>query len=45
LYFYNTKEDVDEFVRVLEETLGFFRSLGGGDDEKGGDEDDFVPLF
>jgi cysteine desulfurase/selenocysteine lyase len=45
LYFYNTKEDVDEFVRVLEETLRFFRSLDGGGDEKGGDEDDFVPLF
>jgi cysteine desulfurase/selenocysteine lyase len=46
LYFYNTKEDVDEFVRALEETLKFFRSLDGGvdlDDEQ--EDDGFVPLF
>jgi len=43
LYFYNTKEDVDGFIRVLEETLDFFRGLEGGDEE--GEEDGFVPLF
>ena len=48
LYFYNTKEDVDAFVRALEETLEFFRSLGGGgedEDAEARDEDAFVPLF
>ena len=46
LYFYNTKEDVDEFVRVLEETLQFFRSLSGGDDSEDAEDDEgFVPLF
>lgn len=46
LYFYNTKEDVDEFVGALEETLKFFRSLDGDKEEEGGDEDHgFVPLF
>ena len=43
LYFYNTKEDVDEFIRVLEETLKFFRSLDDSEDNEEGDE--FVPLF
>ena len=51
LYFYNTKEDVDDFVRALDNTLGFFRSLATGNgDESGGasesdDGDAFVPLF
>ena len=46
LYFYNTKEDVDEFIRVLENTLKFFRSLdGSGESEIGDENDDFVPLF
>lgn len=47
LYFYNTKDDVDEFIRTLEETLRFFGSLGGGPDEaaQSGDEDAFVPVF
>jgi selenocysteine lyase/cysteine desulfurase len=46
LYFYNTKEDVDEFIRVLENTLKFFRSLdGSGESEIGNENDDFVPLF
>ncbi|KAL7551517.1 hypothetical protein ACHAWF_018188 [Thalassiosira exigua] len=49
LYFYNTKEDVDVFVAELEDTLKFFRSLGGDGGEADGDtgeEDEaFVPLF
>ena len=47
LYFYNTMEDVDRFVEVLEETLRFFGSLEKGDDgDEGGDDGDaFVPLF
>ena len=54
LYFYNTKEDVDDFVSALEGTLGFFASLaagdGDGDDARGGAAgaeggDPFVPLF
>lgn len=53
LYFYNTKEDVDRFVDVLEETLKFFGSLGniadgveGGDGKDvDGDIDGFVPIF
>ncbi|KAL3809920.1 hypothetical protein ACHAXA_005334 [Cyclostephanos tholiformis] len=54
LYFYNTKEDVDDFVSALEGTLGFFRSLTSGttvDGEDGNivaetnDDDPFVPLF
>ena len=47
LYFYNTKEDVDEFIKVLEDTLGFFGSLSG-DAEDGTDlekDDAFVPIF
>jgi len=46
LYFYNTKEDVDEFIKVLEDTLGFFGSLSG-DAEDGTEEKDdaFVPIF
>ena len=46
LYFYNTKEDVDEFIKVLEDTLDFFRSLSG-DAEDGTEEKDdaFVPIF
>ena len=53
LYFYNTKEDVDDFVSALEGTLGFFASLasaGEDGDGRGGaagtdDGDAFVPLF
>jgi cysteine desulfurase/selenocysteine lyase len=45
LYFYNTKEDVDDFIAVLEDTLKFFESLGGDAIEESGSEDDFVPLF
>jgi cysteine desulfurase/selenocysteine lyase len=48
LYIYNTKEDVDDFISVLEDTLKFFGSLGGdgGDSEaKAGEDDEFVPLF
>ena len=48
LYFYNTREDVDRFVEVLEETLRFFGSLEkGAEGGEGGDDDGdaFVPLF
>ena len=51
LYFYNTKEDVDDFVTALEGTLGFFRSLStttedGENDAADTDDDEaFVPLF
>jgi len=48
LYFYNTKEDVDEFIKALEDTLRFFGSLAGngdGDEADSGDDDAFVPLF
>jgi len=51
LYFYNTKEDVDRFVEVLEETLRFFGSLGNivdggeGGNGKDGDDEGFVPIF
>lgn len=48
LYFYNTKEDVDEFIKSLEETLSFFGSLAGNTDEEGteaGDDGAFVPIF
>jgi len=46
LYFYNTKEDVDEFIKALEDTLKFFGSLGGGEDKDAeADDDAFVPLF
>ena len=44
LYFYNTKEDVDDFIAVLEDTLKFFGSLGG-DAEETDSDDNFVPLF
>ena len=30
LYFYNTKEEIDEFIQKLEETLKFFTSLESG---------------
>jgi cysteine desulfurase/selenocysteine lyase len=42
LYFYNTKEEIDTFIEVLEETLTF---LGGGAAGAGGDDDDFVPFI
>jgi cysteine desulfurase/selenocysteine lyase len=46
LYFYNTKEDVDAFIKALENTIGFFTSLAGGTgDEKSTGGDEFVPLF
>lgn len=46
LYFYNTKEDVDEFIKVLEDTLGFFSSLSGDTDDGTEEKDDsFVPIF
>eukprot|EP00584_Thalassiosira_punctigera_P018302 CAMPEP_0172549156 /NCGR_PEP_ID=MMETSP1067-20121228/18297_1 /TAXON_ID=265564 ORGANISM="Thalassiosira punctigera, Strain Tpunct2005C2" /NCGR_SAMPLE_ID=MMETSP1067 /ASSEMBLY_ACC=CAM_ASM_000444 /LENGTH=520 /DNA_ID=CAMNT_0013336493 /DNA_START=44 /DNA_END=1606 /DNA_ORIENTATION=- len=49
LYFYNTKEDVDDFIKVLEDTLKFFASLGGDGGEENeaesGDIDAFVPIF
>ena len=47
LYFYNTKEDVDEFIAVLEDTLKFFGSLGNDDEseDEADSEDSFVPLF
>lgn len=46
LYFYNTKEDVDDFIAVLEDTLKFFGSLGGDAiEEADSDDDTFVPLF
>ena len=47
LYFYNTKEDVDEFINALEDTLGFFGSLTGdvNEDSGSGDDDGFVPVF
>ena len=45
LYFYNTKEDVDDFIAVLEDTLKFFGSLGGDAIEEADSDDAFVPLF
>ncbi len=51
LYFYNTKEDVDDFVAALEATLCYFRSLLTSTENRNDDvadtEDDnpFVPLF
>merc|ERR1712176_1227604 len=30
LYFYNTKQDVDTFVKKLEDTLSFLRDVGSG---------------
>ncbi|KAL7485436.1 hypothetical protein ACHAW6_011027 [Cyclotella cf. meneghiniana] len=45
LYFYNTKEDVDHFIKALEETLNFFRSLERGQKAKETEDDGFVPLF
>jgi cysteine desulfurase/selenocysteine lyase len=45
LYFYNTKEDVDDFIAVLEDTLKFFGSLGGDAIEESDSDDNFVPLF
>jgi cysteine desulfurase/selenocysteine lyase len=41
LYFYNTKEEIDAFIKILKETLAF---LGGGAGV-GGDDDDFVPFI
>ena len=40
LYFYNTKEDVDNFIEILSETLEFFRGKNGADGEK--DDDIFL---
>jgi cysteine desulfurase/selenocysteine lyase len=47
LYFYNTKEDVDDFIQVLEDTLGFFTSLSTttGNGKESGETADFVPIF
>uniref|UniRef100_A0A7S2LGH6 cysteine desulfurase n=1 Tax=Skeletonema marinoi TaxID=267567 RepID=A0A7S2LGH6_9STRA len=45
LYFYNTKEDVDDFIAVLEDTLKFFGSLGSDAIEEADSDDNFVPLF
>mmetsp|Transcript_28893 Transcript_28893/g.42463 ORF Transcript_28893/g.42463 Transcript_28893/m.42463 type:complete len:203 (-) Transcript_28893:27-635(-) len=45
LYFYNTKEDVDDFITVLEDTLKFFGSLGSDAIEEADSDDNFVPLF
>ena len=40
LYFYNTKEEVDEFISILEETLTFLGNVG-----EPGLDDDFVPFI
>ena len=47
LYFYNTKEDVDDFIQVLEDTLGFFTSLTTTtvNGKESGETADFVPIF
>ena len=46
LYFYNTKEDVDDFIQILEDTVGFFTSLTTTENDKESDEiADFVPIF
>lgn len=43
LYFYNTKEEVDKFIEVLQDSIAFFSSMGGSktDDAQ---QDDFVPF-
>lgn len=43
LYFYNTKEEVDKFIEVLQDSIAFFSSMGGSktDDAQ---QADFVPF-
>lgn len=43
LYFYNTKQDVDDFIRALKDTLNFFGSLENGNNDH--DDDEFVPFI
>eukprot|EP00527_Entomoneis_sp_CCMP2396_P007203 CAMPEP_0198144908 /NCGR_PEP_ID=MMETSP1443-20131203/19486_1 /TAXON_ID=186043 /ORGANISM="Entomoneis sp., Strain CCMP2396" /LENGTH=489 /DNA_ID=CAMNT_0043808401 /DNA_START=103 /DNA_END=1572 /DNA_ORIENTATION=- len=44
LAFYNTKEEIDSFVKHLNETIRFFDNLSTGDGDASG-EDDFVPFI
>jgi cysteine desulfurase/selenocysteine lyase len=45
LYFYNTKEEVDKFMEVLQDSIAFFRSMAGANGEATGESDDFVPFI
>mmetsp|Transcript_6923 Transcript_6923/g.9946 ORF Transcript_6923/g.9946 Transcript_6923/m.9946 type:complete len:524 (-) Transcript_6923:251-1822(-) len=44
LYFYNTKEEIDRFIEVLEDTIKFLGGIGTSDLDDD-DEDDFVPFI
>jgi cysteine desulfurase / selenocysteine lyase len=44
LYFYNTKEEIDKFIEVLDKSISFFRNLSS-DGEITSDHDDFVPFI
>lgn len=46
LSFYNTEEEIDDFIVHLKETLDFFKDLSSsGDDNDGVSENDFVPFI
>jgi len=46
LYFYNTKEEVDKFIEVLEDSIAFFKSMGKSDSNSDNlKDDDFVPFI
>lgn len=46
LYFYNTKEEVDKFIEVLENSIAFFESMNGSEGSSNdANEDEFVPFI
>lgn len=46
LYFYNTKEEIDKFIRVLQESIAFFESMRGSNGEVvNSQQGDFVPFI
>ena len=46
LYFYNTKEEIDKFMEVLQDSIAFFKSMSGSNGEDANAEkDDFVPFI
>jgi len=47
LYFYNTKEEIDKFIEVLEDSIAFFKSMGAANSEGTNETKDgeFVPFI
>lgn len=46
LYFYNTKDEIDKFIEVLQDSIRFFQSMSGSNgDASKSEQDDFVPFI